>query len=91
MDAVVSLDDVIDGLKFVLSRKSSTAALSNEEDVCYSGFEKLLDARVFNWGWSNDGPITLMEKTMKKVDEAGRQYVYRVYELPRLAGFKTDL
>ena len=75
--------------KFPLHRKSSS--LSSEEQVFYSGFEKLLAARVFNWGWSNDGPITLMEKTMKKVDEAGRQYVYRVYELPRLAGFKTDL
>ena len=44
-----------------------------------------------NWWWGNDGPITLMEKTLKKVDEAGSQYVYHVYELPRLAGFKTDL
>ena len=32
-----------------------------------------------------------MEKTLKKVDEAGSQYVYHVYELPRLAGFKTAL
>ena len=77
--------------RFVLYQKSSAASLSNEEDVCYSGFEKLLDARVFNWVWGKTGPITLMEKTMKKVDEAGSQYVYHVYELPRLAGFKTDL
>ena len=77
--------------RFVLYQKSSAASLSNEEDVCYSGFEKLLDARVFNWVWGKTGPITLMGKTMKKVGEAGSQYVYHVYELPRLAGFKTDL
>ena len=77
--------------RFVLSRKSSTAALSNEEDVCYSGFEKLLDARVFNWVWGKTGPITLMGKTLAKIETPGKGYVYHVYELPRLAGFKTDL
>lgn len=77
--------------RFVLSRKSSTAALSNEEDVCYSGFEKLLDARVFNWVWGKTGPITLMGKTLAKIETPGKGCVYHVYELPRLAGFKTDL
>ena len=41
--------------RFVLYQKSSAASLSNEEDVCYSGFEKLLDARVFNWVWDKTG------------------------------------
>lgn len=59
--------------------------------VYFAGFEECVEAVVFGWTRGTDGPITLMEKTMKKVDEAGRQYVYHVYELPRLAGFKTDL
>ena len=77
--------------RFVLYQKSSAASLSNEEDVCYSGFEKLLDARVFNWVWDKTGPITLMEKTLAKIETPGKGCVYHVYELPRLAGFKTDL
>ena len=77
--------------RFVLYQKSSAASLSNEEDVCYSGFEKLLDARVFNWVWGKTGPITLMEKTLVKAENPGKGCVYHVYELPRLAGFKTDL
>ena len=77
--------------RFVLYQKSSAASLSNEEDVCYSGFEKLLDARVFNWMWGKTGPITLMGKTLAKIETPGKGCVYHVYELPRLAGFKTDL
>ena len=77
--------------KFPLHRKSSTAPLSSEEDVYYNGFEKLLDARVFNWVWGKTGPITLMEKTLAKIENPGKGCVYHVYELPRLAGFKTDL
>lgn len=44
-----------------------------------------------NWWWGNDGPITLMEKTLAKIETPGKGCVYHVYELPRLAGFKTDL
>ena len=44
-----------------------------------------------NWWWGNDGPITLMEKTLVKAENPGKGCVYHVYELPRLAGFKTDL
>lgn len=76
--------------RFVLSRKSSTAALSSELIIWFSGLEEYVEAVVFGWTQGKTGPVTLMEKTMKKVDEAGRQYVYHVYELPRLAGFKTD-
>ena len=77
--------------RFVLSRKSSTAALSSELIIWFSGLEEYVEAVVFGWTRGKNEPITLMEKTMKKVDEAGSQYVYHVYELPRLAGFKTDL
>ena len=77
--------------RFVLSRKSSTAALSSELIIWFSGLEEYVEAVVFGWTWGTYEPITLMEKTLKKVEESGRQHVYRVYELPRLAGFKTDL
>lgn len=77
--------------RFVLSRKSSTAALSSELIVWFSGLEEYVEAVVFGWTWGTYEPITLMGKTLKKAKEAGRQYVYHVYELPRLAGFKTDL
>lgn len=77
--------------KFPLHRKSSTATLSRSIHIYHKGFETVVYHSVFQWSWVEDGPITLMEKTLKKVDEAGRQYVYHVYELPRLAGFKTDL
>lgn len=77
--------------RFVLSRKSSTAALSSELIIWFSGLEEYVEAVVFGWTWGTYEPITLMGKTLKKAKEAGRQYVYHVYELPRLAGFKTDL
>ena len=77
--------------RFVLSRKSSTAALSSELIIWFSGLEEYVEAVVFGWTRGKNEPITLMEKTLKKVDEAGSQYVYHVYELPRLAGFKTEL
>ena len=77
--------------KFPLHRKSSTATLSRSIHIYHKGFETVVDHSVFQRSWFEDGPITLMEKTMKKVDEAGSQYVYHVYELPRLAGFKTEL
>ena len=77
--------------KFPLHRKSSTATLSRSIHIYHKGFETVVDRSVFQRSWVEDGPITLMEKTLKKVDEAGRQYVYHVYELPRLAGFKTEL
>ena len=75
--------------KFVRYRNSSSP--SSEMKVYFAGFEECVEAVVFGWTRGTDGPITLMEKTLKKVDEAGSQYVYHVYELPRLAGFKTDL
>ena len=77
--------------RFVLSRKSSTAALSSELIIWFSGLEDYVEAVVFGWTWGTYEPISLMGKTLKKAKEAGRQYVYHVYELPRLAGFKTDL
>lgn len=76
--------------RFVLSRKSSTAALSSELIIWFSGLEEYVEAVVFGWTWGTYEPITLMGKTLKKAKESGRQYVYHVYELPRLAGFKTD-
>ena len=77
--------------RFVLSRKSSTAALSSELIIGFSGLEEYVEAVVFGWTWGTYEPITLMGKTLKKAKEAGSQYVYHVYELPRLVGFKTDL
>ena len=77
--------------RFVLYRKSSTATLSSSIHIYHNGFETAVDHSVFCRNWFVEGTITLMEKTLKKVEESGRQCVYHVYELPRLAGFKTEL
>ena len=77
--------------RFVLSRKSSTAALSSELIIWFSGLEEYVEAVVFGWTRGKNEPITLMEKTLAKIENPGKGCVYHVYELPRLAGFKTEL
>ena len=77
--------------RFVLSRKSSTAALSRSIQIYHNGFETAVDHSVFCRNWFVEDTITLMEKTLAKIENPGKGCVYHVYELPRLAGFKTDL
>lgn len=75
----------------MLSRKSSTAALSRSIQIYHNGFETAVDHSVFCRNWFVEDTITLMEKTLAKIENPGKGCVYHVYELPRLVGFKTDL